>query len=919
MLNLKLRDEFLGSQMPGTAITLRRKDNSGAAQGTPDYILSITYPTADVQTALRAVSTDRSKRPIVLMGDRGRGKSHIMAVMHHAIKSPSQVQSWANEWGNRLGSQPLSGLVLENRFFAISEPVHNQEYPKLWDLIFERHPKGDFFRGKFNQMGRPYPPRSLLEEMFDAQPIALILDEFQKWFDGLSDQPGPEGIKYRTMAENFIQNLSELSKDRPDILILVISVLNNNTEAFRQVHRDSPVVVDFRGPTAKDDRKNLLLYRLFKNRQNIPTDDIRSILDSYASERFRLRFSHLPESERSRIVSEVTACWPFSPELMELLEDHILMSQAAQETRDLIRILASSYRERAEKVPIITPADFFVDDDTCGVQSLLDSIATVGEQERLRQVAQRNLETIRTIGAPVPHARELVSALWIRSMSPGRNAGGTRQELQLDITREQPVDDNSFQGELVQLIEASINIHGEESPDGRLKFGLDENPRSKVRASAKNDKLWQQGVSVIEAGQTGYPGKDIEHVRNTLRHTLVPETKQSSSRVIVLGPNWQDDPWADVEDADKPLKWDRPVLIVIPEALKTSDAKRVEALGAWLAAHVPAKRNMVRFLLPADTEKGIYRDGELLFCSRCSFLTSIAWRDDSKYRSLKEEFDKPLRDALKKRFNRFAVLRRWNYRQPEQCIFDVERVTAQGDEIPAAVEKALVEDLFDPDEFQSLVVERAKESCLVGDLLDELSEPPPPDTRDAIPFLGETPINEEVLKIVSRGKVVLNVGGTWISRLPEHSSDEDALRFVRSKGFRVGQELRHIQLGLPAAVGGTTVRGPEAQPHVAPPQPPGGDPKPPVTPPMTPPTGPVGHVPPVTAPRAVHRTGEATSGINLSACFEKWGVDPSAVLDTTTIEFNGLTVQQVKQILSRLPSSLKASMEVTLTKEGGEE
>jgi len=43
MLKLKLRDEFLGSQMPGTAIALRRKDNTGAAQGTPDFILSITY------------------------------------------------------------------------------------------------------------------------------------------------------------------------------------------------------------------------------------------------------------------------------------------------------------------------------------------------------------------------------------------------------------------------------------------------------------------------------------------------------------------------------------------------------------------------------------------------------------------------------------------------------------------------------------------------------------------------------------------------------------------------------------------------------------------------------------------------------------------------------------------------------------
>jgi len=916
MLNLKLRDEFLGSQMPGTAIALRRKDNTGAAQRAPDFILSITYPTADVQTALRAVSTNRPKRPIVLMGERGRGKSHIMAVMHHAVESSGWVQKWANDWGGLLASQSMSELAFGGEFVAISEPVHNHEYPLLWDLIFERHPKGDFYKGKFKQMAQPYPPRSLLEEMFEAQPVALILDEFQKWFDGLSDQPGPEGIKYRTLAENFIQNLSELSKDRPDILILVVSVLNNNTEAFRQVHRDGPIIIDFRGPTAKEDRKKLLLYRLFENRENIPTDEIRSLLDSYASERFRLRFSHLPETERSRVVSEVTACWPFSPELMDLLEDHILMAEAAQETRDLIRILASSYRERGEAVPLITPADFFVDDDTCGVQSLLDSIATGGEQEKLREVAQRNLETVKTIGATVPHARELVSALWIRSMSPGKNAGGTRQELQLDITREQPVDDNLFQGELVQLIETSINIHGEESPDGRLRFGLDENPRSKVRASAKNDKLWQPGVSATEIGQTVYPEKDVEHVRNTLRHILVPETRQSSSRVIALGPNWQSNPWADVDDLDKPAKWDRPVLIVIPEPLQTNAGKRVEALGKWLASHVPAKRNTVRFLLPADGEKGIYWDTELLFYSRCSYLTSIAWRDDSKYRGLKEEFDKPLRDALKKRFDKFAVLRRWNYQQPDQCVFDVERVTAQGGEIPTAVEGALVKDLFDPAEFQALVLDRAKESCLVGDLLDELTEPPPPDTKDAMPFLGETAIYEEILKIVARGKIVVNVGGTWVGRLAEHSSDVEALRLVRSKAFRSGLEMRQIQLGLPAAVGGTTVTGP-GQPPVLPPQlPAGSDPQSPIIPPVMPLTVPI---PPVAGRTEVRRTEETTTGINLSACFEKWGVDPSAVLDTAKIEFSNLTVQQVKQILTRLPSSFKASMEVTFTKEEGEE
>jgi len=916
MLNLKLREEFLGSQMPGTAIALRRKDNTGAAQRDPDYILSITYPTADVQTALCAVSANRPKRPVVLMADRGRGKSHIMAVMHHAVENPDQVQRWANEWGGRLASQPLKDLTLERGFAAISEPVQNQEYPLLWDLIFERHPKGEFFKGKFKQMAKPYPPRSLMEEMFEAQPVALILDEFQKWFDGLSDLPGPEGIKYRTWAENFIQNLSEISKDRPEILILVISVLNNNTEAFKQVHRDGPVIIDFRGPTAKEDRKKLLLYRLFENRENIPSEEIHGILGSYASERFRLRFSHLPETERGRIVSEVTACWPFSPELLELLEDHILMAEAAQETRDLIRILASIYREREDAVPLITPADFFVDKDTCGVQSLLDSIATVGTQEKLREVARRNLETVMTIGAPVPHARELVSSLWIRSMSPGRNAGGTRQELHLDITREEPVDDNLFHGELVQLIEASINIHGEESPDGRLRFDLIENPRSKVRACAKNDRLWQPGVSTADIGQTAYPGKDIEHIHNTIHHILRPETRQSPSRVIVLGPNWQSNPWADVDDTDKPTKWDSPVLIVMPEPVQIGEGNYIETLGKWLATHVTEKRNTIRFLLHADGEKGIYRDGDILFSSRCSYLTSIAWRDDPKYRNLKEEFDKPLRDALKKRFDRFALLRRWNFQSPEQCVFAMERVTAQGGEIPTAVEQIIVDDLFEPEDFQSLVLERARESCLVGELLNDLTEPPPPGTKEALPFLGETATYEELLKIVAQGKIVVNVAGTWVGRLPEHATDKEALGYVRSKAFRSGQEMRQILLGLPSAVGGTTVKGPGHH-YPLPPQPPPEkiweNPK---APPLTPEHGPKT---PVSGPPKVRRTEEATTGINLTACFEKWGIDPSTVFDTAKIELSNLTVQQVKQILTRLPSSFKASLEVTFVKEGDEQ
>jgi hypothetical protein len=74
------------------------------------------------------------------MGDRGRGKSHIMAVMHHAVVSPEIVEKWLQEWGGELDSDELKTFEMLKGFVAISEPVHNHEYPLLWDLLFDRHP-----------------------------------------------------------------------------------------------------------------------------------------------------------------------------------------------------------------------------------------------------------------------------------------------------------------------------------------------------------------------------------------------------------------------------------------------------------------------------------------------------------------------------------------------------------------------------------------------------------------------------------------------------------------------------------------------------------------------------------------------------------------------------------------------------------
>ena len=66
------------------------------------------------------------------------------------------------------------------------------------------------------------------------------------------------------------------------------------------------------------------------------------------------------------------------------------------------------------------------------------------------------------------------------------------------------------------------------------------------------------------------------------------------------------------------------------------------------------------------------------------------------------------------------------------------------------------------------------------------------------------------------------------------------------------------------------------------------------------------------------KSAEAATGLNLSGCFETWGVPAGHTIDSARIEFSGLTVQQIKQILQRIPSSFKASLEIAY-KDGGEQ
>jgi hypothetical protein len=913
MLGLTLRDEFKGRRPKGTVIELTNEAKTGATQQSAADFLSITYPTADVLAALEAIGPGRGQ-PVVLIGERGQGKSHLLAVLYHALSNPEETRRWLGQWATQLGQSKLAELTLRPKTLVISDSLHKHNHKFLWDLLFREHPHGDYARGMWNAEGEknrtPVPSEKILLEMFRKQPTALILDEFQTWFDGLTEtkqQP------LRSWAFNLIQVLSEIATEHPELLVLVVSVRDGNSDAYQQIHRVNPRRIDFKGPNARRDRLRLLLHRLFQNRLQVPVRQIEQTIAPHVAA--YLRLADVPPADHDRVRRDFVGAWPFTPQLMTLLEDQVLVATQAQETRDLIRILADLYKSRGEESPVLTAADFRLDDDKSGIVALLDSVSN--EQfANLRAKAQRNIEAVRDAvrapGQPIEHLVEVVSALWLRSLAI-KNAGAEPRELQVDITRAKTIDDNAFLAELETIRENSFNIH-EDGP--RLVFREEENPQSKLIANARNDRQFEDG-------------SDKKRLALEVRYVIGgAESATRAYRVVVLGGNWETDPFSGVEESELPARWDdRIPLLVLPAPPRDRDAE----LGTWLKERLQSRRNAVRFLLPREASPNLFYDRNLLVLARCVVLAERWKAQNPEFKTLQTKYERQLRDILKQRFDRFAILASWNYQDPRQCRFHVEGHRAEGEKIPDVISELVQKNLFVPENFEEFVLAAAGQNESVGKLLKELQEPRA-GGADCIPWLGETLMKEKLERICARGAIAINVRGTDLLQLRAGEDQETAWKRIRGSigtGRHLDDTFIRLTQAEPTADG---IAAPRPSPLPLPPlAPPLGSPSPLALVPSgeqllidrgagdfgggTPPTsgGPSSDLFGGAAGVRSMRTPAATSALNLLATVERWGINPGSRVQNVKLSVPALTGAQLQDLLRKLPDGV--TYELFLDKE----
>jgi len=444
-----------------------------------------------------------------------------------------------------------------------------------------------------------------------------------------------------------------------------------------------------------------------------------------------------------------------------------------------------------------------------------------------------------------------------------------------------------------------------------LVFREEENPRAKLMACARNDKLFTDGSDQAQlAKQVRYVIGGSDEVAKT-------------SRVIALPKSWQNDPWTSLDEAEQPERWDdRLPILVLPEEPEKID----QTLGRWLKDHLQKRRNTIRFLLPRSGSTNAFQDRDLLILARAEMKAQEWSGQNPEYKRLHKEFESTLRENVKKRFDRFAILHRYDHQNPQQSLFSTEHLRKQGAQIPAGIEETLTNDLFVPEDFEDLVLEAASVNAPLGKLLRELQEPRPAG-QDCIPWLGETAMKERILRLCARGKIAINLRNLEHLQTQAGEDEDTAWRRLRPKLSYTGRQLDEVFLMEPSAASATGGTTPPA------PQPPAGgdgglggvifgggtipapgvqEPQPgaPSTPASTP-GGIFGGTNSTAKPR-IPLSNPPTSPLNLIGKLEGWGIGPATPVAEISIKVSAATGAQLKELLKKLPDGM--TFELSLEK-----
>lgn len=507
------RDEVLKGQGIQGIVDLEnlRSNRRGSIEASPKTFFDLTYPTSDIKLVVRKLherfnSTDPTAGLFLLEGLKGSGKSHIELLIYHLFKNPKHGQEWLKKYGLTCNI-PEDCEVIIHKFTDF--PIGS-----VWKMVFDELGVSHLLKGN------DLPNLDLLREALANKKLILILDELEIGFQSLNTKV--------SQAQNlsFLQMISEEAarSDKASITIFA-SVYNSTQDPGATLKRVPRVDIRF---SEREDKKSIVLHRLFSNYLNYDRAKAEAIIQSYTNQwkQNKIRFDE-------KYIKDFADCFPFTPELIDMLLNRVLAT-SFQGNRGPLSLLGRLVRNTHNKENIISAANLTIKD--AGIKNLLIDLDT---NQTLIQCADNDLKDLESL----PLADDIVSATLIATLSSSGSHKGIKEvELSRQIIKpgynynDYSAALNAFEklGAYFQHAEDFYFFDNQEKPYAKVEYRSLKVPVSDALDFALDrfsKKLFNDHAAVVLREPATAKAELFKYNKNELRFVLSPRRLSPDERI----------------------------------------------------------------------------------------------------------------------------------------------------------------------------------------------------------------------------------------------------------------------------------------------------------------------------------------------------------------------------------------------------
>jgi len=586
-----------------------------------------TYPTRNLRRlltdVLEVLSGGSGDRVIQLRTPFGGGKTHALLALYHLLKSRAAIDRRDLEGLRDPGPgrvAVLSGIDLDP---LTSRRVGNLEIRTLWgELGYRLGGDAGYEIVRAHDEKGSAPAGNVLRPLLGDQPTLILLDEVLVYAERSGGRSGTDPMRRQVLV--FLQTLTEVVRGLPNAA-MVYSLQASVHEAagdealLQELDHLVARVNAIREPVSDDEVMRVVQRRLFPTfgDQSTHVEVAKEVAAAYAITYRNVRETFAKtESERraagkdsERFEQRVLDCYPFHPELLDLMYHRWGSLPSYQRTRGALQFLASTVHAlwQGARSPqlLIGPGEVALEDE----QVRTTFFSQVGERERYSSVLAadvtggeaRSKEVDRRIGNDSPKYASMQvgtrCATGIMLYSFGAREGEERGVLEADLVEglaSPDLDRNVITTCLHDLREELLYLH---HTGRRYRFEPKANLNLLI---AEESKKWDSP-------------EIMAHIRRELERSL-----SAASRSVVL---WPPDPGA-VPDGDPVFR----VVYLAPEWAERDEPEvnqHAAKLLEWKGASRREFLNSLAFAVPGRAALDRARAAARLWLAVDSLLSEV--------------------------------------------------------------------------------------------------------------------------------------------------------------------------------------------------------------------------------------------------------------------------------------------------------